>query len=596
MTGVRDILIVEDNEADFHILQNLLSNIYTEHDYELTWSTTHDDALKVLKEKAFDTVLCDHCLGEKTGVELIEKVHKNQSCPPPFILLTGSHCRNIDIDAMNAGASDYLVKQDLSEPLLERAIRYAQLHKEHEKSILRLAHFDQLTGLSNRTLFKIRLQENMLQAKRSGKNIALMMLDLDHFKEVNDTLGHPAGDKLLIKVSQRIKALIRESDTFARLGGDEFAIVTTQLNTVNDITPLIEKIIDAVKKPFRLGEAEVSIGCSVGLALFPDDAKNIDDLIKRADIALYEAKRLGRSRYYFFDKKLNFESNRRIIIQLGFNPSLDKNYFKLYFQPIVDLHSGEMASSEILLRWRLRDMGLISPAEFIPIAEQSGFIHNLGDWVLDQAFSQIHQWYLAYPEAKINYAINISGKQFNNGRVISKIEELLKFYLLPADMIQVEITENILLSEQNNIINQLNYLSDLGVKLSLDDFGTGYSSFSYLCDLPINKIKIDRSLLSDVLSNKKNSAIIEAILGIAQSLNLETVAEGIETVEQMNFLSQRGCTYGQGYLFSQAVSADQFMQEHLSKHRQYVLDAVSFDKAFIPDYLRSPYDRDTTSH
>jgi len=565
------VLLVEDNETDYVILENLFYEAYSPKEATLIWVSSYTQALSALLEHQYHIVLCDHSLGEKNGIDLITEIHSRLHHPPPFIMLTGCHEKSIDCLAMNAGATDYLLKQELSPSILERAIRYAKQHKLIEEKLLEMAHYDQLTGLANRTLFHIRLQENILQARRARNKLALLMVDLDNFKEVNDTLGHPAGDTLLVKAAQRIRSLIRESDTLARLGGDEFAIVATQINNSDDIAPLADKIVNELSRPFTLQETEILIGASIGVSLFPCDADNVDDLMKMSDMALYEAKRLGRSQHYFLDKTLNEEANRKNMIKLEFNRSLQNYEFSLHYQPIIDLPTGNLASAEVLLRWKNAKLGPVSPNEFIPIAEQSGFIYPLGEWILKSACQQINKWKSVHHEPEVSFAINLSAQQFNCNRVIQKIRTLIRRYSLSPESIQIEITEHVLLSKSHEVIERLEALKELGVKLSLDDFGTGYSSFSYLSKFPIDKLKIDKSLVEGIPDNPKNCGIVDAILSIADSLDIEIVAEGIETQEQLEFLLSRDCQYGQGYFFSEPLNDEDFLNSHLKPYNNYIL-------------------------
>lgn len=560
-------LLVEDNENDYLVIRKLCEEAFST-SCEVFWISKYEDAIIAIKNGDYDIFLFGNHLGKHLGVELIESVNDYFVCPAPVILLTGANCRETDIRAMKAGASDYLIKQNLSAQDLERSVRYALQHKKDQDHLARLAHYDALTGLPNRNLFYTKLEECICQVDRAGKLLALFLLDLDNFKDINDTQGHPAGDDLLLKASVRIRQTMRETDTVARLGGDEFAVVASNLDNIADAGKLANNLISAFDRSFTLDDEQVSMTTSMGVAIYPADSTNVDDLLKQCDLALYDAKARGRNTYSFFDKSLDRAIHRRQQLQAEMTRALlDKDYV-LHYQPIIDACSGEVTSAEALIRWQHPKKGLIPPDDFIPLAESSGFIVPLGDWVIEEACRQIQQW---RTEGLRNFsvAINLAANQFCSDKLVHRLNSCIKKHQLTSDAISLEITESTLMENTTEISERITNLHQLGYAFSLDDFGTGYSSLAYLKRFPVNKIKIDRSMIDGIPNNKENSAICEAIISIGKAFGIKVIAEGVETLSQLEYLRDIGCHQIQGYLISTPLSSEDlvsWIKEH--QHQQ----------------------------
>jgi len=415
-----------------------------------------------------------------------------------------------------------------------------------EERIVHMARHDALTDLPNRTMFRERLEYELKRIKR-GDALAVLCLDLDHFKSVNDTLGHPVGDELLKVVAERLHRCIREPDTIARLGGDEFAIIMTRMHAPTDPVVLAKRIREAIIKPYILDGHQILADISIGISLAPIDATEPDLLLKNADMALYGAKADGRGTYRFFEPEMDARMKARRELDMDLRKALANGEFGLHYQPLVNIENNEITAFEALLRWNHPVRGLVPPAEFIPIAEETGLIIPLGEWVLRGACQETANW-----PTNIKVAVNLSPAQLNSRNFTEVVVNALSASGMSANRLQLEITETVLLQNTFNTLATLQKLRALGVQIALDDFGTGYSSLSYLRSFPFDKIKIDRSFIQDLMSGTEPLAIVHAIAGLAKSLNMISTAEGVETTQQLEALQALGCIEMQGYLFSHA--------------------------------------------
>jgi len=427
--------------------------------------------------------------------------------------------------------------------------------KQAEATITFQAYHDLLTGLPNRALFNDRLAQSIANARRQGLNLAVMFLDLDRFKAVNDTLGHLVGDELLQLTSQRLRHCLREGDTLARIGGDEFMLLLPHIRSRDNAAFIARKILASLKVPFQLNNHELFISASIGIAIYPDDGDNQEILTKHADIAMYSAKDQGRNDLRFFDANLNQSLTGRLAVECDMRRGLQREEFELYYQPKVDIANGRILGMEALVRWRHPLRGMILPDEFIPIAEDTGLITPLSEWVLKAACSQARQWRdLGLPAASL--AINLPARQIEHPDFVEHFTRVLREYGLDGEGIEIEITESTLMRDMEGSVNKLRQLSMMGVEIAIDDFGTGYSSLSYLKKLPVHSIKIDRSFIHDLNAEHNDSSIVGGIAAMAKGLKLNLVAEGVETQAQLEYLRGIGCNACQGYLFSQPVAAD----------------------------------------
>ncbi len=426
-----------------------------------------------------------------------------------------------------------------------------------------VAYHDELTRLPNRSLLRDRIEQAIRAAKRSDEKIAILFLDLDQFKRVNDSFGHRAGDALLHLVAQRLKTKVRDSDTVARPGGDEFIIVLRAVHNARDAARVAEKIIQSLSRPFVVGKHKVVISTSIGISLYPDDGANVDELIHKADMAMYEAKASGQGMYAFYNISADERMQSELRLENEIRAALERNEFKLYYQPIIDLHTNEVTSAEALIRWHHPKRGLILPDEFIPVAEESLLINHIGKWTLEAACRQIHAW--KENGASMSVSVNVTAAQFQHEEFVSTLRKTLhKFKIKPRDLI-LELTERVVMREDEEIKTTINELDSVGIHFSLDDFGTGYSNLKYLSVLPIDILKIDRSFVEHMIDSPKDKRIVEAIVDLGKHLKLKTIAEGVESQEQVEILKHLGCNAAQGYYFSPPLKAEEFCHEYV-KH------------------------------
>ena len=431
-----------------------------------------------------------------------------------------------------------------------------QQHESDEK-LKKLAQIDSLTGLPNRSVFNDRLNHAIHKAMRSDGRLAIFFMDLDHFKHINDSLGHKAGDQLLMEVAKRLQDCVRQEDTVARLGGDEFTVILEDILSVQFVAKVAEKVMSSILKPYKLDSTEVTISASVGVSLYPADGRNADSLIRNADAAMYHAKNSGRNNFQFYSSEMNAQAMHRLAMETELRKAIEQESFALNFQPQVDINTRQLLGAEVLLRWHSDKWGDVPPTEFIPILEDTGLIGVVGEMVIKEGCRA----YMKLKEklrSDFKIAINLSGRQFHGTPLSVFVKNTLEAESMSADNLELEITESILMKDTELAIRTLSELTKLGVTLAIDDFGTGYSSLSYLKKFPLNVLKIDKSFVNDVTRDPDDAAIIDAILAMSHHLQLDVVAEGIETKEQLEFLQKHHCQRGQGFYFSKPLNFTDF--------------------------------------
>ncbi|WP_051181734.1 EAL domain-containing protein [Thermithiobacillus tepidarius DSM 3134] len=429
--------------------------------------------------------------------------------------------------------------------------------KQAEAHIRHLAHHDGLTGLPNRLLFQDRLQQGIARAKRSEQMLALLFLDLDHFKLINDTLGHHVGDLLLQAVAERLRSCVREGDTVARLGGDEFTVILPDMSQVRDAALVARKILEALSRPFQLGERKVFVTSSVGITFYPEDGQSTDDLLKHADTAMYRAKERGRNNYQFYTPDMNAQTLQRLSLENGLRHALERREFLLFYQPQVELESGRITGVEALLRWQHPEFGLLAPAQFMAVAEESGLIVPIGEWVLHNACAQMQDW-RAVGLPALRMAVNLSAHQFKRGNLVALVEETLKATGADPEWLELELTEDLLACSGDEILAALRALRQRGVRISLDDFGSGQASLSCLKHFPVDVLKIDPAFVRNLGTDASDAGIVRAIIDLGHSLGRKILAEGVETEAQLHWLQEYGCDAYQGFFFSQPLPAADF--------------------------------------
>ncbi len=589
------ILLIEDNPGDARLIQYMLAEAQGP-TCDLEWVDCLRAGLDRLAAGGIDLVLLDLGLPESVGLDTLRHMQEQVPSVPTLVVLSGLNDENIALQAVQMGAQDYLVKGRVDASLLMRSIRYAmersqakealrQAHAQLEQRVLErtvelveanarlrveiaerrqaeeriryMAHYDALTNLPNRTLLQDRLRQALSFSRRNGTRVAVLFIDLDYFKHINDSLGHQVGDSLLQMVAVRLQQCLREGDSVARLGGDEFVLCLPLEGDSGDAAMIAQKVLDVLDRPFIVEGHELHVSSSIGISLYPEDGSDVKTLMRTADTAMYDAKEKGRRNYQFFTPSLNQAAQQRMALESRLRQALAKEEFAVYYQPQVDMETGAILSAEALLRWEQPGKAPVSCGDFIAIAEETGLILPIGEWVLRQACRQLKQWHdRGHPALHI--AVNLSPRQFYQRDFLPDISDILRETALPADALDLEITESLLLQRNKNNLAMLNQLSSMGIQLSVDDFGTGYSSLAYLQRFPVHALKIDQSFVRDIGQDSNDTALVAAIIAMAHSLHLKVLAEGVETAQQINFLKSHGCMTGQGFYYSKAVPADCF--------------------------------------
>jgi diguanylate cyclase (GGDEF)-like protein len=511
-----------------------------------------DDELKrllALEEVQFFDLIVQplHCLEpvEKRGVKTV------QVCP---ILLNGS-LRGMFSLGYRENSTKAIDDSGPARDIIDR-LAVALATADRDEKLYRQAHFDFLTGLPNRQLFNDRLQQHILRARRKNEKAAILYIDLDRFKNINDSLGHATGDMLLRKVADRMRGCVRETDTVSRLSGDEFVILMSNVSSPKDASNIAEHIIAEISKPYTLSAREIFISASVGIAVYPEDGVNNKELLARADTAMYHAKESGRGRFMFFEESMNREIVHRIEMETAMRHAILRDEFTLYYQPQVELSSGKVLAIEALIRWNHPELGLVLPSQFIPLAEECGLIEQLGEWVLKNACIQFHAW-RENNIAPSRLAVNISSRQFMRENFIHILDKVINSTRIEPRELELEITESLLLDESINTKAIFDKLGLMGVHLAIDDFGTGYSSLGYLKRFPVHTLKIDRAFTRDIPADEQATTLTLSIIAMAHALNMHVVAEGVETVEQFELLQLHRCDSVQGNYFSKAIPAEE---------------------------------------
>jgi diguanylate cyclase (GGDEF)-like protein len=575
-------VLLADDEPDF---RRSLQIILTQWGYAVETVSDGQDALHILLENPPEVALLDWVMPHLSGLEICRQFRAHAPSQFPYLILLSGRSRTEDIVAgLDAGADDYLTKpvdflelrarlqvgfrmvklqKELGRRATELEQSLAEVHQlqaqaeEARKREHYLAFHDSLTGLPNRQLFFDRLAQALAQAKRSGQLVAVMMLDLDGFKAINDGVGHAGGDQVLQITAQRLLSCLRESDTVARLGGDEFAVLARGLASVSDVVQIAEKLLRFLSEYLVIEHQQCQIGASIGISLFPSDGQDVETLVKCADLAMYRSKRLGKNRFMLYDLAIDARLHGQIALELDLRAALGRNDFVMHYQPQVNMATGALTGVEALLRWQHHKTGIIAPDAFIPLAEETGLIIPIGAWALRTACRQHAGWKSRQGQGPhLRMAVNLSARQFRGVHLVETVAEILQETCFEPQCLELEITESVAMQNLDHSIATMIRLKDMGVRLAVDDFGTGYSSLSYLKRFPIDLLKIDRSFVKGVPRDQDDVAITEAIISLAHSLKLGVIAEGVETQEQWEFLRNRDCDEAQGFLLSPPVTEE----------------------------------------
>ncbi len=573
MTTPLQVLIIDDSEDDAMLLGRQLR----QWGYEPNWARVDSVAglAEALERRHWDLILGDYSMPGFSGTRALAMVRE---CDPdiPYIFVSGTMGEQAAVEAMRSGAQDYVMKGDFRRllPVIERELREALSRRERrraEERLAYLAHHDALTGLPNRVLFIDRLEQALRDARRRGRIVGVAFVDLDRFKIINDSLGHAAGDDLLKQVGTRLGTLVRAGDTVARLSGDEFTLVLADMGSIGDAARLGQKILDGFGVPFPIDGREFYLSASVGIALYPADGEDAEALLRHADMAMYRAKEAGRNGYQFYAAEMTTSAANNLALQNALRSALLLEELLLHYQPVIELAGGGIEAAEALLRWQHPEQGLIPPDRFVPLAEETGQIVPIGMWVLQRACAQCRAWEQGGMPL-IRIAVNLSARQFAEKNLAADILRVLAQSGLPAERLELEITESVLMHDPDIAQAALGKLRDAGICLTLDDFGTGYSSLSYLKRFPVSHLKIDRSFVRDLPGDDDAAAIATAIIAMAHRLHIRTIAEGVETREQLQFLRDEGCDFVQGYYYSRP-QPDELFARYLAAFTKAAPDA-----------------------
>jgi diguanylate cyclase (GGDEF)-like protein len=569
-THVR-LLVVDDVANN----RDVLGRLFRRRGYEVVEAATGCAALELITKQHFNAVLLDVVMPEMDGLEVLRRIRAIHSTATlPVIMVTAMAESKDVVQALELGANDYITKpidvgitfarvqnhiarQQAERALAEQLHKLENINRELENEIAQrkisdaciqqMAHHDSLTGLSNRSYFRDQLARSFDRVEQDGGSFDLLFIDLDQFKLINDSLGHRIGDLLLATIGERLKRAVNEDDTVARLGGDEFAIIRFAKRP-EDTNLLVDRVMKAVALPYDIEGHRLFITSSIGIARAPDDGNDPELLLANADLALYRAKAEGRGRRRFFEAEMNERVRARQLLERDLRTATSEDQFELNYQPQLNLSSGRISGFEALLRWRHPERGLIPPLDFIPLAEDTGLIVPVSQWLLGEACREARTW----PD-DIKLAVNLSPVHFRSGTLVHDVVGALSLSGLEPSRLELEITESVLLDDNKTTMQALHELRRWGVGISIDDFGTGYSSFTYLRMFPFDKIKIDQSFVRDLPTKKDSTAIVRAIIGVASTLGMVTTAEGVETQEQLTYLQAEGCTEVQGYLISRPL-------------------------------------------
>jgi diguanylate cyclase (GGDEF)-like protein len=544
------LLLVEDNPADAEFLAASLRR-QRAGDIELINVQTLAEATAQLGLDSFDVVLLDLHLPDGSGLECLDSIQAVNN-EIPIVVLSGQDDEDFAVSILNKGAQDYLVKWEGQGRTILRSIRYAIERKKSDLHLSYLAQYDPLTGIPNRQFFNDQLKRATARARRDGRKVTLLFLDLDEFKVVNDTLGHDTGDRLLKEVADRIRRTVRTGDVVARLGGDEFAVLLEGLAGPREVEVVAKGLLDIVSRPYHIAERQLTITTSIGITMYPNDHADTQMLLKNADIAMYQAKGNGKNNFTFFHQQMHADLMEYHELEHEIRQALQLNQFHLAYQPKVNVHINQLQGLEALLRWTSPTRGDVGPSQFIPVAEESGHIIPLGYWVLNEVCLTIRSWQ-DKGLTVVPVSVNVSARQFQQPDFHKRVAEVLKRHGVDPSLIEIELTEGLVMEDTEAAQSELAQLKKIGLRISIDDFGTGYSCLSYLRRFPIDVLKIDRSFVQEIGSSRDGESIIDAIISLAKSLRLETVAEGVETPAQLNYLLDHGCHVVQGYLFGKPM-------------------------------------------
>lgn len=571
------VLHIEDDDGDAHLIRHVLSSDVTFR-FEIVREERMAEALKYMDGNSVDVILLDLSLPDSSGLDSVIQL-RTFAPEQAIVVVSGLDDQSLALEAVKNGAQDYLLKNELNSSATARAIRYAMERHKYDSQVAKLANYDRLTGLANRSRCQDYLEHALENAKRLKKNLSVLFIDCDHFKLVNDTLGHRVGDDFLKKMSKAINDCLRASDFIARLGGDEFVVVLDHADdSLRSPIVVAEKILKSVRRGIELDGGEwVNARCSIGIAGYSgyDNPPTAEQLIHEADTAMYSAKRKGGDRVRFFDCELEKQASRRIELLRGITQAFGSGEFGIVYQPILNVGTGVFEGIEALLRWNTAAGDVVSPEEFIPLLEETGMIRVIGSWVMERAcedFAVLSREGVLPENAWVS--INISPVQFNDFNFVDRIKEVIAVAGLKPRQLQFEITESLVLEQRHRTVDVINELKAAGVQLALDDFGVGYSSMNYLKKMPLDKMKIDKAFVQQCVDVRSDRAIIRAMIALAHNLDIQVIAEGVETQEVSRQLIGDASDYLQGFYHSHPMGVEELRAFYSAGHDAAISQAL----------------------
>ncbi|MCG6938658.1 MAG: EAL domain-containing protein [Gammaproteobacteria bacterium] len=556
----KPVVVLADDDPSIRLM---VRHVLESEEFDIVEASDGLEAIKAVEKHHPALILLDAVMPGIDGFTTCQQIKDKGYTDIPVMMITGLDDDASVERAYEVGAIDFITKP-IKWAVLKHRVKSVVAKVIAERKVKLLAYRDSLTSLPNRLLFADRLEQAIIRCERSRASMALMLIDIDDFKLVNDSFGHEAGDKLIKAVGQLISRSLRRADTIARLGGDEFAVIIEGIESPEDTISIADNLTTILEHNVRLDDQETYTSASIGIAVYPDDGKDARTLLKNADTAMFRAKENGRHCFQFYKPEMSVTAMERLDLENSLKAAFENDEFMILYQPVIDIQKSEIVSVEALLRWRHPDKGMIHPTDFISIVEDSGLIVALGEWLIVSACKQLQQWQEAGLKDQ-RISINIAPRQFREQDLVVVFKQALAEHNIPASSLCIEVTESTLIENNGKVEATLKNLRDMGMQVSLDDFGTGYASLAFLKDSPVDMVKIDRAFIAGIPENREDSAIVDAICGLAKGLGLAVMAEGVENIRQLNVLQNNGCQYAQGFYWSKPMPGDEYEQFYMNQ-------------------------------
>jgi len=556
----RPIVVLADDDPSIRLM---VRHVLESEDFDIVEASDGLEAIKAVEKYHPALILLDAVMPGIDGFTTCQQIKEKGHTDIPVMMITGLDDDASVERAYEVGAIDFITKP-IKWAVLKHRVKSVVAKVIAERKVELLAYRDTLTGLPNRLLFADRLEQSVIRAERSKTGMALMLIDIDDFKLVNDSFGHDAGDKLIKAVGHLISKSLRRADTIARLGGDEFAVIIEGIDSADDAISIADNLTTILEHNVRLDDQETYTSASIGIAIYPGDGKDARSLLKNADTAMFRAKENGRHCFQFYKPEMSVSAMERLELENSLKAAFESDEFLVHYQPVIDIHKNEVVGVEALLRWQHPDKGMIQPSDFVSVIEDCGLIVAVGDWLISTVCKQIRVWQDSGLE-KQNVSINLAPEQFKEQDLVALFKQAFAENNIDGSSLSVEITERTLIDNIGNVEGTLRKLRDIGIRVLLDDFGTGYASLAYLKEFPVDVVKIDRSFIAGIPDNQEDSAVVHAIAGLTLGLRLKLHAEGVENERQLKVLKSIGCQYAQGYYWSKALPSDEYQQFYMNQ-------------------------------